>query len=264
MRGKWQVVPLDQIKLNLFVRQSLNEDHALYLAELMENGVDLPPIKVASDFTVIDGRHRVEAHVVNMKKEIRCEVLDLTDETEIISEAYKANTGGSLPPTREDTEHTIMLLLERKESKKRIGELLGLPPGLARRYISEVQSRTNRAKLQRAAAAVTDGGLTVAKAAESHEVDLEKLKEILSVRRRKHKHGVAEMQRALTKTYKSLGSKNASALRRLLEKYDDGDVTEKQVRDIFSHLEDLQKKQTRSTTDWKHRFDALNKKAKVA
>ncbi len=256
-----RTIKLSELKENMFVRQQLNQDHALYLAELMENGVIMNDlIEVTEDFTVVDGRHRKEAYDLNRVEEIQVKVLEFEDETEMIAYAYKANTGGSLPPSPQDTEHTIMLMLERGETRKHIGELLNLPSGMARRYINDVQSKASRAKLQRAVAAVTDGGLTVAKAAEQYGVDPDKLKEVLSGHRKKHKQGVAEIQRGLTKTYKSLGSRNAALVRGILDKYEDGDVTEKQVREILVHIEQLQKKSSRAIGDWKKRFDALTQK----
>ncbi|KKT00843.1 MAG: hypothetical protein UV76_C0007G0051 [Candidatus Nomurabacteria bacterium GW2011_GWA2_43_15] len=264
-RGRVETVALKDLKLNLFVRQALNQDHALFLGELLENGVNLPPIRITRKREVIDGRHRIEAYELNNRTEIEAEIVDIETESELIAEAYRANIGGSLPPTTQDTEHTIMLLLERGETMKRIGELLGLPAGMARKYINSVKSKISRQKLMKAAAAITDGGLTINKAAEQYEVDAEKLKEVLSGHRRKQKQGVAEVQRGLTKTYKSLGSKNAALIRSLLEKYEDGDVTERQVRDIFAHIERLQKRSARAVSDWKKRFGSMNgKTAKAA
>ena len=260
-RVKTETVALADLQLNLFVRKALNVEHALHLAELLENGVKLPPIKITQDRMVIDGRHRIEAHHVALRKEIEAEVEDVKDETSLIVEAYKANVGGPLPPSRDDTEHTVMMLLEHGEAKKRIAALLGLPAGMACRYVNEVQSKATRAKLQRAAAAVTDGGLTVAKAAEQYDADPEKVKELLSGRRRKQqKEGIAEIRRNFTKLYQSVGLKNASAIRRLLDKHEDGDVTEKQVSDIFSHIEHLQKESARKVADWRKRFEAMNGK----
>jgi hypothetical protein len=251
-------VSIKDLKTNLFVRQALNQDHAIYLGELLENGVTLPPIKITQDHVVIDGRHRIEAHELNHRTEIEAEVEVVKDESELISAAFKSNVGGSLPPTQQDVEHTVMLLLDRSESMRRIGELLGLPPGMARKYINSVKSKAARQKLMKAASAVTDGGLTLAKAAESYGVETETLKEVLSGRRRKHKQGVTEIQGNLTRTHKSLSQKNASLLRSLLDKYEDGDVTAKQIRDIFSQIERLQKHASRSISDWKKRFEGLN------
>jgi ParB-like chromosome segregation protein Spo0J len=256
-------VKISELKTNLFVRSQLDTDHAMYLAELIENGVTLPPIKVSEELMVVDGRHRIEAHELAKHKEIEVAIWHYDNDEELISDAYRANTGGPKPPTPQDTEHTIMLLLDRKESMKRIAELLGLPAGLTRKYATEVKSRMTRAKLQRAASAVTDGGLTVAKAAEQHEVDPDKLKEVLSGHRRKHKNGVQDLHRAFTKNYKSIGQKNAAAVRSLLEKFQDGDVTAKQVRDIIAHLKNLQKQSARSIHDWEKRFEALANPQKV-
>jgi hypothetical protein len=253
-----KTVAIKDLKFNLFVRQVLNQDHALFLAELIEGGVKLPPIKITPELGVIDGRHRIEAYELNNQTEIEAEIMDIKNETELIAKAYRANIGGSLPPTPQDTEHTIMLLLERGEAKKRIGELLSLPAGMARKYISSVQSKASRQKLMRAAAAVTDGGLTVAKAAEQHNVDMEKLKEVLSGKKHKRKWGIAEVQRKLTKLYRSVSQTNARCIRSLLEKHEDGDVTEKQVRDIFAHFDNLQKQSSRSVAEWKKRFEAMS------
>ncbi len=251
-------VKISDLKLNLFVRYQLNQDHVLYLAELIQNGIKLPDIFIAPDKTLIDGRHRIDAYELNDIKEIDAEVLNVTTKSEMIAAAYKANTGGSLPPTQADTELTVMNLIECGESKKRIGELLGLPGGMARRYITDVQSRMMRAKVQRALEMVTGGSVTVPKAAEIQGIPVEKLKEALAGRRKK-KNGVTEIQRTLTGLYRSIGIKNAVTMRTLIEKYEDGDVTEKEVRNIIVHIDDLQKKSSRSITDWKNRFDAIAK-----
>ncbi len=257
MSAKIVRVRLDGLKLNLFVRKELNQDHVLYLAELVENGVKLPPIKITSDGIVVDGRHRIACYELCDIKEIDAWVDSFSCEAEMIAEAYKANVGGPLPPSQQDTEHTIMLLTERRESKKRIAELLGLPIGIARRYVDSVVLKTTKAKLQRAANSITEGGLTVAKAAEQYEVEPEKLKEVLSGHRRKQKQGIPEVQRSLTRSYKSLSSKNAHVLRSILEKYEDGDVTANQTRDIFRHFGALQRQSARAIADWEKRFEAM-------
>lgn len=258
-----KTVKLSELKENLFIRKELNQDHVLYLAELIENGVEMKDfIETTEDFQIVDGRHRKEAYELNKIDEIKVRILEFENEAEMIAYAYKANTGGSLPPSPEDTEHTIILLLGCSETKKRIGELLGLPIGMARRYINVVQSKTARAKLLRAKEAVTDGGLTVAKSAEQYDVDIDKLKEeLLGHRQKCHKEGIAEIQRNLTKTHSSLSHKNAASIRRLLEQHEDGDVTERQVRNIFSHIEQLQKRSARAVKDWKQRFESMNNKA---
>lgn len=255
-----KTVRIEDLKTNLFVRTTLDQDHALYLAGLIEGGVKLPPIQITEDNMVIDGRHRIEAYQLNDYIEVRCEVVDVADELDLIKRAYRANTGGSKPPTPQDTEHTIMLLLDRGMAQKDIAPHIGLPMSMARTYITQVKSKMNRAKLLKASKSVTDDGLTVAKAAEKHEVDVDKLKELLSGRRNKHKPGVAETQRTLTFRYKSLGLSNANTLKRLIEKYEDGDVPERQVNAIFDHLKSLQKQSERAVADWRKRFEGMERK----
>lgn len=262
--SKMKTVDVADLKVNLFVRKEIDVEHALIMSLLMAEDVVFPPIKITEDNIVIDGRHRIEAYELNKITTVKCEVVEVENETDLIAQAYRANTGGSKPPTLADTEHTISILLERGESMVNIAKLLGLPTNMTRRYAQEVKSRMSRAKLVRAATAVTDGGLTIAKAAEKEGVDLDKLKEMLSGRRNKQKWGMPQVKRELTKLYRSIGSKNASTMRRLLDKYQDGDVTEKQVREVFSQLKALQKRSARSITDWEKRFEAGNGKASAA
>ncbi|MES3004526.1 MAG: ParB N-terminal domain-containing protein [Patescibacteria group bacterium] len=255
-------VKLSDLKVNLFVRKSLDQDHVLHLAELIEAGVEMNTlIQVTEDMNVIDGRHRKEAYDLAKKTEVRVQVLRMDDESELIGYAYRANTGVSKLPTSADTDHTIMLLLEKGESMKRIGELLGLPTSVARKYAMEVKSRMARAKLQRAVDAVTEGGLTTVKAAEQYGVDLDKLKESLSGRRKKGKKGVAEILANLGRNQRSHSQKVANALRSLQDKYEDGDVVERQVRQILQHIEEGNARSARSLTEWKKRFDAITNKS---
>ncbi len=249
-------VLISDLDKNLFVRQSLDQDHALYLAELIEEGVVLDPIEITPDKAVIDGRHRIEATELNNQVEIRARVVEISDESELVSRAYRANVGGALPPTQDDTEHTVALLLDRGVAKKRIGELLGLPASLARKYVNNVQSKINRQLLQRAVLAVTEGGLTVAKAAEKFGVDPARLKEVLSGEKKKNQWGIQEIKRKMTKHYRSVGQKNAAIFRQLIEKVEDGDVTQKQAKAVFAHMEHLQRRSARSIADWKKRLEA--------
>lgn len=49
-------IPLAQLQVTFFVRRELNEDHVIHLAELYENGVELPPLDIAADtFDIIRG-----------------------------------------------------------------------------------------------------------------------------------------------------------------------------------------------------------------
>ncbi|HNS34400.1 MAG TPA: ParB N-terminal domain-containing protein [bacterium] len=102
-------VLISDLNKNLFVRQELDQNHVLYLAELIEAGVVLNPIEITPDMAVIDGRHRIEAAELNSQVEIKARIVSISDESELVARAYRANVGGALPPTQEDTEHTVLL-----------------------------------------------------------------------------------------------------------------------------------------------------------
>jgi DNA-binding transcriptional MerR regulator len=255
-----KTIALKDLKTNLFVRSRLDQDWAIHLGELLDAGEKLKPIEINQENVVIDGRHRIEAHELNNLTEIEYTVTHTKDENDLIARAYRANLGGSLPPRAEDTEHTIRLLLQREEPIKTIAEMLGLPPSITRRYAAIVRSKDERAKVHRAVMAVTEGGLNAAQAAEQHGADVEKVREALGGKSKKHKRGIEEMQRALTQQFKSNSQKIAALMRSVFEKYEDGDVSARHVGDIIDHIDNLLKRSNRNLADWKKRFAASNGK----
>jgi ParB-like chromosome segregation protein Spo0J len=226
---------IKDLKQDIYVRQTLNQERVVQLAELIESGVELNPIQIAPDGRVIDGRHRIEAHELVGRTEISCEIVEVADDLQLISMAYKANAGGALPPTRSDTEHVVMLLLSRRATHKSIGEALGLTPSLARKYIASVKARMERAKLRSAAAAVAEGNLTVAQAAAQFDVDLQALKLHIGGNK-KRKKTVANFLAELTQLHRSAGSKLGKTMKRVLEMYEDGELTAKQAIEVIEKL----------------------------
>ena len=258
-------VKVADLKTNMFIRQALDQNRALYLGELIAAGVPMKdPIEVTDRGgmnNIVDGRHRKEGYELADVAEIDVRVLEFDDDAEMIAYAYRANVGGSLPPSPADTEHTVSLLIAQGKSHKYIAESLGnLPISLVRQYVNQVKSKITRQKLQQAVTAVTENGLTVPKAAEQFGVDPDKLKEVMGGKRKKQKEGIADLQRAITRTYKSLTSTNAALLRKVFEKLEDADMTAKQAEAIFEHLERLQASSQRAIAEWKQRFKANSAK----
>ena len=249
---------LSEITVDLFVRKELDPQRVLFFKDLYGNGVHVEPMWVTESGRLIAGRHRLEAHILRKDKMVKVKTFHVTSDTELIAMAYRENTGGSKPPTDADSEHTVMLLLDRGESVSSIARHLGLPMSMTRRHVKEVRSKMNRTKLLQAAALVTEKDMTVIKAAEQCGVDPNRLKEVLTgTSRRKRVMGVDDIGRNITVIFRSAGSKNAALLRKVMEKFEDGDMTQKQVRTVFSQIEGLQKRQTRAISDWKKRFDSL-------
>lgn len=253
-----------QLKINLYVRRTLDEDRVIELAQLIEHGIELDPIEVTPDNRVIDGRHRIEAHNLLNREAIRARVTVVADETDTIARAYRANTGGAKPPTQEDTEHTVTLLLSHGQTHRRIAELLGLPVSLTRKFIETIQSKAKRMKMQQALDAVANGGLSPLQAAQKHNLDVELVKGAISGRRKKTKDGFAGIQHSVTTLYRSASQKNRMVLESVLRRYEDADVTEKQVLQILAHMEKSHKSMGQRIQDWRARFEKTKAALKAA
>jgi hypothetical protein len=282
LKTKGLMVPPDMIIVNLYVRKELSQDHCMYLACLLDDADDpvaLEPIVVIPEFedrtddvlhfiqgsdkyVLVYGRHRLWAlDKILDRSEVKVLVIleGITTKSELISLAYRENTGGSLPPTNADTEHTIEELLKLKASKKKIADMLGLPPGLARKFVNNVESRLERAKVNRVLRKVAEESITIVEAAREEGVDPGKVRRKMVTGAGPDVNGNEDadmVRREVSNTYKSLASKNASRFRSLLEKYDDGDVNAKFVFDVFRQIEDLQNRSRTATAEWRKRFEA--------
>jgi transposase-like protein len=258
VKKKTVVVPIAELREDFYVRQLLNENHAIMLGCLLEDGVELPPILITPDYQVIDGRHRISAHDMIGRTEIRAQIIDDTNKVNLIAMAYNANTGGALPPTKEDTEHTIRLLLGQNVSEKKIKEMLEVPNSLSRKWIDNVKSKINRKKLMTALDAISEGGLTAKQAADKYGIPPNKLKEALSGRRKKkyEEDAVSAMKKELSKRFSSFNQQTAHMLGKLLKLVEDADVTPKQANDIINDLEKKQANSARNVAKWKKRFRA--------
>lgn len=251
------------LNTEFFVRKALDADWACHLALILDGGTELEPIWITPDNRVIDGRHRIEAHLLAKRTEIKCKIVEVANEIELIVLALKANMGSGLPAQSQDIEHTISMLLARGVPKKDLIDLIPLPAKLVRKYINEVESKAERARLQKAALAVESEGLSVAKAAELHSVSEEKLKRSIFPKRKKKSSGASEVKREATKLYRSIGLKNAAVCRKLMEAYEDGDVQMKEVLAMFDHMEHLQQQSGRALADWKKRFASMEAPKKL-
>ena len=296
IRTKTAMVPVAKIDHDFFVRTRINEDHAMYLAMLLEGSekeadaerrVVLPPVLLIPTYTVdskfrlsfaqasdtykvVYGRHRLHAEdVVLDHLEVKAEIIvsGVETESQLISLAYRENTGGSLPPTQKDSEHTVEMLLDRNVPKKDIAQLLCVPTSLAMKFIRNVEIRLDQAKVSRAHHHVAFDGMTVPQAAEKEGVTVAKVQDRIIAGNKKRKQGeIEEMSREIGHSYRSTSSKLSNSLRILFTKYDEGEIDAKTVFNILKQIESAQKKAVKTAADWRARFEAKlvsNGKAKV-
>jgi hypothetical protein len=255
---KIRMVKIADIKQEIFVRKTLDEDRWTQFALWIDDGVDVGRPILTEDFVVIDGRHRIRAYQYLNKKEIECEIVDIKDRIEMISEAWKANTGGALPPTQEDTEFTVSELVKNGVKVQEIAKLLGLPPSITRTYIRNINLKIKRQTLAKAASAVALGGLKPTESADRHGVPLKDLQRYL-VKAPPDPKGIPQIKRRLTHQFKSLSQKNGALLGNLWKKLEDGDASEAQVFGILSHIEHLQTQGVNTISEWRQRFEKKSK-----
>lgn len=241
-----------------YVRIARDDDRVLEFAELMQNGVNFPPILVAQSTVpeinnaIVDGRHREGAYELINVEDVEVKTVVVNSVEDFISLAYKENSGGALPPTREDTEHVVGMLVRARASKKSIADRLGIPVGIAGKYIESVKSKVRRANMIQARLSVADG-MSVVEAAEKYDVPIDVLKAELGGHRRKTSD-FADRQRKLTFNYKSAAATTAALMRALRDDLEEGDISREQVRSVLNHIRQLLKSAMRTTEDWEKRL----------
>ncbi|MDO8512397.1 MAG: ParB N-terminal domain-containing protein [bacterium] len=250
------------VDADLFVRTALNEDWVVTLADLVQAGTELPPIVVVSvgeRFRVVDGRHRKAAYELCGKDKILVQLTEVPGgEIGLISASYKANVGGSLPPTKDDTEHTIEALLDAGATKKNIGQLLNLPASLARKYVDSVENRIKRRRVNKAALAVATESLTIPQAAQIHNIDVDDLKTRLGVKPGRKKKIIDFASDGLVqcrKRHRGLSSSRGRFLAELVKLVSDGEVVPQRAIDIFDDLQKQVKGDLRLIEDWRKRLN---------
>lgn len=210
---------------------------------------------------IVDGRHRAQAYEFAGKSDIPVEIVQGGELslTQIVSMAYKANSGGPLPPTVADTEHTIAMLIKDNPSitQKGVAEVLGIRTSWARKLMASVRAKMTRKALSDARAAITNGGLTLPQAAKQYELNIDQLRDFVNGNKKKEKGSKGNMRRELTARFRSFAVKNAAQLRDTIEAYQDGDATQAMVDETFKHIKNLLAKSAKSVDEWQKRYEAL-------
>ena len=250
-------IPIDSIQCTFFVRKKLDEDRVIQLALLMENGADIPPIRVTEDRVLIDGRHRVEAARLAGWKDIKAQVEPSNaDKGVLIAEAFAANCGGSVPPSKADILFTIQQLLQQGWGTTKIAKALPFPLPVSRRYISDTQSKIRSAQVNQAIIDVRDRGFTVLQASENRGVEAEAIQAAMS-KQSKRIAGAEEYKGNLTSRFRSLSRTNASLFQKVIDAYEDGEITIDYVRELMDHTAGLHVQSQRAFEGWRTRFAAL-------
>lgn len=211
-------------------------------------------------YNMVDGRTRLWMYDQMFDKaEVQALIIvdGLKNEAQLISLAFLLNNPeGPQPPDKGDVEHTVEELLKRKVPKKDIPSLLGLPDMAVKKFINDVETRFEHAKTLRAFKHVVNSGMSVSEAAEAEGTTPEKVRNYIAAGRRKRKASDLESaSRNISGSFKSLSSTIHMTMRVLTGKYEDGDVTAKDVFDVFKKIEGYQTRNSKAVKALRERFE---------
>lgn len=275
LKTKGEMVSVDKIDVNTFVRDTINPGRLELLQLAVESDVKLPPIVLVPSyevfkgeisplndgrFAMVDGRHRlwVYKNTFDQDEVSAIIVTGIKTESQLISIAFQLNApDGPLPPDKKDIEHTVTELLKRRVAKKEIPNLLGLPDVAVRKYINDVEARLQHSTTLRAYSRVVKEGMSIPDAASAEGTTPEKLRNYIAAGRRKRKQGdVDAMNTEIARLFKSLLSSLHMLGRNIGKKFADGDVTSDDGVELYDKLEKGLSKATKVVDDLANRFIA--------
>jgi hypothetical protein len=261
--SKPTLIPIDKIQNRFDVRQALDDDLVIHLAEMYQAGEPIPPITVVplddGNYAFIDGRHRAEARVLLGLKDVPAIVRHEDVQKNLLplyAEALKSNWGGSKPPTREDISHTITRMIQNGAKEPLVTKLLPfIPASVIRRYYKNTLGNITRKRVQQALVLVAKGQ-TVAEAARLINVDVRAVAEAVEGRKKKFGHGgvLAANKGAISQSLRATSLTIGKRLQILLQQVESGEVG----TDVFEQVLDTWERSVNSSVhrirDWRERL----------
>ena len=256
------LLPVADLKMKFDVRKSLNEDRVLLFIEMYESGSTVPPIEVVrGTMDIHDGRHRKAALDHLNRKHAECVLVEPMEFVDQLMDAFGKNVSDSpFPPTRADITFVMKQLLDAGTPSSHVQKRFEVfyKPSHVRKLLKDAHSNIVKAKLAKAKQAVAHGGLTVRAAAAEHGVEPERLQEeITGVKRRRRATSVTEIKTEITNRHRGNSQKTITVFRDLLEKFEDGEVSEKSVLEVLLHVQRLNTDGAKRTHSWIERFESL-------
>lgn len=259
------MVPVGQLKVKTFVRKELNVEYTIQLSLLYESGKELPPLEIEENYTLVEGRHRLEAAKLAGLKEVPCIIVPSLKPSDMIIYAFSRNVGGCLPPTKEDINFTMESLLENGMSTISIIRKFDFwPADVVRRYVKDAHNNISQRKLRAAVKAVAEDNLRISDAAHKFGVDPDKLKQMLGGKKKKGADlGINVVKGQISSQYRSHGQHNAQRFTKLFESFRNGEISAAVVDQAFEHTRQLIKRELQLHENRWQRWDALQQGVEV-
>ncbi len=129
---KTQILKISDIKWDkkIYPRMNYNWKTALKYQNALNIGSKFPPIAVAlynRKYTLIDGKHRIEAFKRNKEKYVTAEILKNLSKNEMYVEAIKRNTEHGFPLNYQERTNIIINLEEMGYDLGKISSIINIP-----------------------------------------------------------------------------------------------------------------------------------------
>lgn len=253
-----QLVAVNDLKLDFFVRTTLNDDRVIQMALMYESdGLKaLPPLLVTKDYKIIDGRHRLEGLKMFGAKNAPIEIDPETDPIKLYQKAIDANLGGSLPPSTADIQSNMQSMIKNgmKSTEIKTWWSTRIGTASANKNYGYASSHLTASKLIQAISAITNEGLTVLQSAQKFGVDVGSIQDKLNGRNKKLSNSVkvvneltnkAEgLNRSIGKTFSHLmtdltrGEADPLEVRKYIDKIkNEGEYLSQKASDMYLRLE---------------------------
>lgn len=258
MGERERMVPLDKIKVEVFVRRALDEEHVSTLEELIHAGTQLPPIVVTEKtLSVIDGRHRLQAYKQLGHETLRVQTVpEMGSRSEHLAAAMKANVGGSLPPKLRDVYLVAQQMLEDGSSQRAIVEHFAyFPRKFVERSISYAVSNRRKKLAQQAARLITGENLTVKQAAARMKIDADDVKDVLQ-KQAQYDEALQKLIAGIIHAGRSTSRTTSNAMAEAHRLQSEGIITKDEALDVVRRVIASHKRQLRTAEQYRLRISA--------
>jgi hypothetical protein len=132
MKVKKQILKINEIIIEkkLYPRIESDYETSKRYVEAMESGAEFPPIVVAeknNKYYLIDGKHRLDAYLINKKEVVEVEIINGLTEEEIFIESVKRNIGHGRPFSEEDINRIKITLKDFNLGLEKVSEIIRIP-----------------------------------------------------------------------------------------------------------------------------------------
>jgi hypothetical protein len=251
---------LDDITVTVYVRKEASQERVQMFADLYTSKVahTIPLIVVTQDGVLIDGRHRLMALRYLGEPGYDCEVRQCYDNFDLTMEALKANMGGSKEVTMAEIRKNIIDLLQQKYSRKKIIAGLPFPKEMSTQLYHDAESNWIVARTRFACYLVRDKNYTVEEAAAHYSVTALSVKRELNrmKKREADQESVSDMgtiKQIITNRYYGLTKKQGNYFKKLIDKYENGDLTDVMLTEAMAHVDHQVRIHQSAMNDWKER-----------